>query len=340
MIRRWLSRTLVSLSILGLFSACPGVSWADAISQTVGIAAKDTDAITWRHLLSPRFSQFSAGFYPTAPAQNYLATLSLITGCNGATCQNLWPIAALDPDSDLILTGNNSLLTIAHLYGFDGTNLAWSRLRLRNPPTSSGIQDGLGVSPMLRSGFGPNDLSVGDGITQATTSGIQNIVPYIVSTGGALSRVWSAGFAGTAPQSCTQCPVGTQYALVANSTDAGGTSWRAWSGQPVQGSGTLTNSQTVSAADTAVSVTLAATASSRSHVYKITGRCSAGTSTMSITHGGTTVWSTGATEIGTVNFREEWATGLTGPVNSAAVMTLATCGAGNTGTLMVQSDIF
>lgn len=336
MIRRWLSRTLVSLSILGLFSACPGVSWADAISQTVGIAAKDTDAITWRHLLSPRFSQFSAGFYPTAPAQNYLATLSLVTGCNGANCQNLWPIAALDPDSDLILTGNNSLLTIAHLYGFDGTNLAWSRLRIRNPLTSSGVQDGLGVSPMLRSGFGPNDLSLADQITQATTTGIQNIVPYGVSTGGALNRMYQAGFIGVTPNTCAGCQIATPYVLVDPVTPA----FRAWSGAPVQGSGTLTNSQTVSAADTAVSVTLAATANSRSHIYKVTGRCSAGTSTMSITHGGTTVWSTAATEVGVVNFREEWATGLTGPVNSAAVMTLATCGAGNTGTLMVQSDIF
>lgn len=100
----------------------------------------------------------------------------------------------------------------------------------------------------------------------------------------------------------------------------------------------LFNSQTTGAANTAVVVTLTAVASVRSHVYTIDARCSAGTSNLTITDGGTTIWSTAAAEVGVVNFRREWPTGLTGAVNSAVVITLATCGVGNTGTLIVQAD--
>lgn len=329
--------------LLSLVLACwlcliPSLAHPDSINTVAGISAKDTDAVTWRHLLSARFSQFSAGAYTTAANQNYLATYSLTAGCSGVLCGTISAASVLAPNNDGFLEGNQSLLVISHLYGFTaiGGPPVWNRLQQRDPATSIGVVSGLATSPMLRSGFGPNDKSLGDGITQAVTTGIQNIVPYGVSTGGALNRTYQAGFIGVTPNTCAGCQISTPYVLV----DPAAPAWRAWAGQPVQGTGTLTNSQTVSAADTAVSVTLAAAANTRSHIYKVTARCSTGTSNLAITHGGTTVWSTGATEVGTVNFREEWATGLTGPVNSAAVITLAACGAGNTGTLIVQSDVF
>lgn len=100
----------------------------------------------------------------------------------------------------------------------------------------------------------------------------------------------------------------------------------------------LQNSQTTAAADTAVVVTLAAITGVRHHVYSVEARCSAGTSGLTITDGGTTRWSTAAAEVGVVNFVRNWSPGLTGSTNSAVVITLATCGVGNTGILIVQSD--
>lgn len=330
--------------LLSLVLACwlcliPSLARADSVNTVVGISGKDTDAVTWRHLLSARFSQFSAGAYTTAANQNYLATYSLTAGCSGVLCGTISAASVLAVNADQILPGNQSLLALAHTYGLDYTTGNWNRLRIQaasiNTPTAT-AQSGLAIIPMMRSGYTPSDQGLGDGITQAVQTGVQNMLTYGVSTGGALNRTYQAGFIGVTPNTCAGCQIAANFVLV----DPAAPAWRAWAGQPVQGTGTLTNSQTASTADTAVSVTLAAAVNNRSHVYKVTGRCSTGTSNLAITHGGTTVWSTGATEVGTVNFREEWATGLTGPVNSAAVITLAACGAGNTGTLMVQSDVF
>lgn len=103
--------------------------------------------------------------------------------------------------------------------------------------------------------------------------------------------------------------------------------------------GTLFTSQTTGAADTAVTVTLAAGAAERGHLYKVTARCSAGTSALTVqSPSGTTIWSTATGAVGTTNVTEAWSTGLTGATNTAIVVTLATCGVGNTGTLAVQGD--
>jgi hypothetical protein len=108
---------------------------------------------------------------------------------------------------------------------------------------------------------------------------------------------------------------------------------------PVQGA-TLFNSQATSAVNTAVTVTIAVAASTRAHVYATHAFCSAGTSTLTITDGGTTIWGTTAGEITTARFQRTWTPGLTAETNSQVVVTLATCGAGNTGTLHVQADRF
>lgn len=108
---------------------------------------------------------------------------------------------------------------------------------------------------------------------------------------------------------------------------------------PVQGTN-LFNSQTTGAATTAVTVTIAAIVFSRVHVYAVEGRCNtaANTSGITITDGGTTIWSTVATEVlAANNFVRNWSPGLTAATNSAVVITLAACAAG-TGTLIVQAD--
>ncbi len=122
-----------------------------------------------------------------------------------------------------------------------------------------------------------------------------------------------------------------------------GTTWDRWRGQvsTVQGV-TLFNTQTTGAATTAVVVTLAAAAGQRAHVYSVEGRCNtaANTSSITMTDGGTTVWSTAVAEVLAVsNFVRQWSTGFTGTTNSAVVITLAACAAG-TGTLIVQADRF
>jgi len=101
---------------------------------------------------------------------------------------------------------------------------------------------------------------------------------------------------------------------------------------------TLLNSSTTGAADTPVVVTFNAAAAVRHHVYSVAAYCSAGTASLLITDGGVTKWNPPATTVGTTLFSATWTTGLTFATNSAAVITLGTCGAGNTGTLIIQAD--
>jgi hypothetical protein len=108
--------------------------------------------------------------------------------------------------------------------------------------------------------------------------------------------------------------------------------------KPIQ-SFTLQNSSTTGAANTAVVVTFGAAANIRHHIYKVSAFCAAaGTANIIITDGGTTKYQTVAAGVTTVAFTETWPVGLTFATNSAAVVTLSACGAGNTGTLTVQSD--
>lgn len=101
----------------------------------------------------------------------------------------------------------------------------------------------------------------------------------------------------------------------------------------------LFNTQTTGAATTAVTVTLTALPNLRSHVYAVDARCNtaAATSTLTITDGGVTIFSS-QTAITTTaaNYEKQWNPPLTGATNSAVVITWAACSAG-TGTLIVQA---
>lgn len=102
--------------------------------------------------------------------------------------------------------------------------------------------------------------------------------------------------------------------------------------------GSTFNSQTASAANTAVSAVIAAVSGERGVVYSVLARCSAGTAQLTITDGATTIFQTAATEIGTSTIRYSWSPGLTGSYNTAFTVTLGACGATNVGTLGVQAD--
>ena len=118
----------------------------------------------------------------------------------------------------------------------------------------------------------------------------------------------------------------------------------ATSSQPIPFAGSVQrgrvfNTLTTGAANTAVTATIAALAGVQAHLYGVTAYCSAGTAQLTVAVGGTNVWQSPATAIGTTMTSIAWTpVALTGTVGAALVVTLGTCGAGNTGTLAVQGD--
>ncbi len=149
-----------------------------------------------------------------------------------------------------------------------------------------------------------------------------------VNADGSLTA--TQGAAGTAPWL-------TSAAQGAGAVNSG--TLEAWQTTPVQ-RGTLVNSETTGAANTAVVTTIAAVANARAHLYRVDARCSAGTAQLTVQDGGTTIWSTVAGAVTTAQFASAWAPGLTGTTNTAMTITLSTCGVGNTGTLTAQADRF
>ena len=101
--------------------------------------------------------------------------------------------------------------------------------------------------------------------------------------------------------------------------------------------GTLFNSHTVSATDTAVVVTMTGVPSQSVHIYSVDAVCSTGTSSITIGDDGTK-FATLAAEVTTTRLRISWAIPYTGATGGTVTITLAACGSGNTGTLTVQAD--
>lgn len=141
------------------------------------------------------------------------------------------------------------------------------------------------------------------------------------------------------------CTVGTSSGnirvMVGNAMGAGdyvgtnGSTWPSSISQPP----VIFNTQTTGADNTAVAITLTAGASgSRTAVHRIDARCSAGTSSVTITNSGTTIWSTTAAEVTAARFETTWPVPLSSTNAIGLVITLATCGPGNTGTLTVQGS--
>lgn len=106
---------------------------------------------------------------------------------------------------------------------------------------------------------------------------------------------------------------------------------------PVQGSNPV-NSSTTGAANTAVSATVTGVAGKQTHIYYVLAVCSAPPAAalaLTVTDGGTTVFSTIVGNQGNV---QQWPVALTGTVGGTMVVTMGACGAGITGTLNVQAD--
>lgn len=100
------------------------------------------------------------------------------------------------------------------------------------------------------------------------------------------------------------------------------------------------NVSTTSAADTAITTSIAAVSGERVHLHGVSAYCSAGTSTLTVKNGvgGTTIFKTPAAFIGTTVTGLAWTTPLDSSTGSGMDIVLGTCGGGNTGTLNVQAD--
>jgi len=98
------------------------------------------------------------------------------------------------------------------------------------------------------------------------------------------------------------------------------------------------NTSTTGANNTAVTLTIPAAASQRGKIHSVSAFCSSGSASISITDGGTTIFTTENTFVTTTIKSLTWIPALTGALNSAMVITLSTCGVGNAGTLNTEVD--
>lgn len=264
---------------------------------------------------------------------------------SGAT----WSVVATLPGGSVRAQGILYSQGIGLVVGQDQTSSTGHYWRSTDTGTTWSDGGALPVYPGCGSGHCPSFPrvnSLGDVVvTHTANDSVSATIQYSpVKLQGEMTLFSASGTElGSASNPLRVNPTGTTTQPVSGTTTANqgtaaaGTS--AWPVAPVQGA-TLFNSQTTGAADTAVAVTIAAAASTRAHVYNTHVFCSTGTSTLTITDGGTTIWSTTAGEIGTARFEKRWEPGLTGATNSQVVITLGTCGAANTGTLHVQADRF
>lgn len=106
--------------------------------------------------------------------------------------------------------------------------------------------------------------------------------------------------------------------------------------------GTLLNTKGTSAANTAITTSIAASPTRRVYLYGIEARCSAGSAVLDVKNGvaGTIMWDTQATAVGTTNFARRWETPLASSTDNGMDITLGACGATNTGVLIVQASRF
>jgi hypothetical protein len=188
----------------------------------------------------------------------------------------------------------------------------------------------------------------------AAAGGSYAIVPGV----DAIANLSTVGFSGTIPNSSAVAAIqiGSQNAtyiriniiaplastynlqyLFNCAQPGGGASGTSVIG-PIQPIGQQTNVQAVSNTNASVTAGATGVAGQRGMLFSLNARCSAGTAGITIVDGGTTIWSSGTTEVGTTSFSKFWPTGLASSPGNGLSVTLSACGAGNTGTLDVQAS--
>ena len=104
---------------------------------------------------------------------------------------------------------------------------------------------------------------------------------------------------------------------------------------------TTHNSESTSGSGAAVTVSIAASGSTRVYLYGVTVRCSAGNASVTVKDGvaGTTIWSSDSAFAGTSSASIAWTSApLASSASNGMDIVLGSCGGGNTGTLDVQAS--
>lgn len=192
--------------------------------------------------------------------------------------------------------------------------------------------------PVLSSGVDP-DVQ----LWQSRGVGAAVVIPF-VATGSYRSVCDDARNppAGTTANNCAWYtrPTTSGSSMLSDGLNGIGFGFRPLVTTPIQGD-TIFNQQVTSGVNAAVAVTITGVAGRKNHLSRLYARCSAGTSNITVTDGVTTVYTTQAAEVTTTNFERSWAPALTSiSLGTNLVVTLAACGAGNTGILGVQADQF
>jgi len=299
-----------------LRSTDDGVNWTEVFSGGSAIAV--VQCLTSTLCLSVRNQEI---FRSTNGGVSWTTVVS--TGPAGAATN--WN--AVIPFSDTVAVvapfagANSGTVARVHFYRTVDAGLTWSDIPAAPCARDNGVAQNV-ASVAFRNGRA---------VVQSSYSSLTFGSPCV--------HYSSLGTGGTAVTG----PLGVPWAITAEGFGpvAQGNPQIPFSVAPGQGVN-LFNSQTTGAANTAVVVTIAAVADQRAHVDRVEASCApAGTASLTITDGGVTVWSTVAAEVGVARFRQPFTPkSLTGTTQSAVVITLATCGVGNAGTLIVHADRF
>jgi hypothetical protein len=108
--------------------------------------------------------------------------------------------------------------------------------------------------------------------------------------------------------------------------------------QPDTAGAATGNSETTSATNAAVTTTIGGASGQRASLFSASARCTAGTSSLHVSDGGTQIFSTGTAEVGTTTYKFQWLPGLASTLGNNLTITLNSCGSGNTGILDVQAS--
>ena len=188
------------------------------------------------------------------------------------------------------------------------------------------------------------DASVGDNLTNGilmTNIGLFDGTNFdrVRGTGGSMN-VTPTGSATPAEAFANPTTAITSWSLggIFN-----GSTWDRWRGQvaPVQGP-TLFNSRTTGGADAANTITITGVAATRVHIYSVRAFCSpSGNASLQITDGATLLVNDSLGVSPTpIKLEETWPVGLTMTTGASGIVTVTTCGAGNTSTVEIQADQF
>lgn len=359
--RYWLSCLAVLLCLLP-----PSFSFADPVSSIQGIAGKDSN-LTWRHLLATRYGSstlaLSTNFYGLS-----IPVVGIYMDRDGdGTDFVIWTNQL--PSSDLINPGPSGSPTCTTL----STNCGpITRSILYALAPADGTCGG-NIGCITRATITRQNNNVH---TAATSHNPLDVMLYGANFNswrfGIASQMWNAGSGLTAQDKAFVIPGMFDSTAVADfpwqtsrSVGAGAngtqfhpvslmglnTSSGVWQRGEAGTNGAIHvknfptqrfhnyNQVLTSAPNTAVTLTMTASTNDRNAIYRIDASCSAGTATITIADGATTIWNTLTGEVGTARFRSSWNPGLTGSINTAMTVTLSACGVGNVGTLITQGDV-